>query len=48
VSAFWDALEVVPCWGKKQFYDGTYSRWKDLGEETELLAVQWATRSKKR
>ena len=48
VSGCWDASEIFPCWGKMHFYEGTYSRWKDLGKETEFLASQWATGSRTR
>ena len=48
VSVCWDALDVFPCWGKRQFYEGTYSRWKGIAKEMELLASQWVTGSKTR
>jgi hypothetical protein len=33
---------------ERQFYEGSYSRWKDVGKEMEFLALQWATRGQMR
>jgi hypothetical protein len=41
-------IEKISFFGKRQFYVGTYSWWKDLGKEMEFLASQWATERKMR